>query len=98
VDTVKDATTAVVIRFPQGIGSLIRVGRRARGLSLEALAGALYMDPSNLNRIELESISCDWDTAWRAAQVLHYAPLARRAYELVRAAIHEAVQDDDPAA
>lgn len=79
----------VVIVFRGGMGSLIRLARQSQGWSGQQLAQALYMDARNLQRIELENIGVDLTTVVRAANILRYPPLVKRAVELIRSTTEE---------
>lgn len=79
--------TTVVVRFPSEVGGLIRVARRHRGLAQSTLARALSMDASTLSRMELENVPCDLATVVRAANILRYPPLTKRAMALVQEAL-----------
>ena len=75
----------VVIVFRGGLGSLIRLARQARGWSGQQLAQSLYMDARNLQRIEAEVIGVELQTVVRAANLLRYPPLVKRAMARVQA-------------
>jgi transcriptional regulator with XRE-family HTH domain len=81
------ADEAVIIRFPQEIGQLIGTARRHAGWSRQRLAQALYCDVSTLGRIEQGVLAADWPTVLRAACLLRYPPLLRRAVTLVEATV-----------